>query len=564
MFFAVIGLLCGCGGDESDPVDPVNPNPGTEHPEEPDPNAPDNPDNPDPDDSDNQYNPEPGDPVSLVGQWELVKTERYASDGKLLDSSYFNPFSLRSSYTFNETDIFKYAFPSEGQYSAYCGFYTYDTDTQLLEMDNYDYGHISITASYFDHVSDAIVKSIYPNIDGLMRLIPEADENGNQIVEYYRYASSSLVGLPKKEDLIFIDIPDANFKSYLLRNCDPNRDGRISVSEAAQIAGLYINSKDISSLESIEYCTLLTKLECNNNQLTTLDLSKNTGLWVLECSDNQLTTLDVSQHTQLMQLYCDNNRLTMLDVKSAPLYQLRCHNNQLTNLDISRKTELTNLWCHGNQLKSIDVSRNTALTDLNCSDNRLTSLDVSHNTALWFLSCSDNQLTTLDVSQHTQLTQLDCSNNQLITLNVDKTWEMEELDCSGNQLTTLDVSNCIGLDGLRKLDCSDNQLTTLDVSRTTELYCRNNKLKSLNTSGIEKLYCSDNQLTTLDVSNNPALTHLECYNNQLTMLDVSNCKNLQYLKLNPMPSLKSLYMESGQEIKNMQIPSTTKIYYKYK
>lgn len=462
MLFAVIGLLCGCGGDENDPVDPVNPNPGTEHPEEPDPDAPDNPDNPDPDDSDNQYNPEPGTPVSLVGQWELVKTERYASDGKLLDSSYFTLLSLRSSYTFNETDIFKYVFPSEGQYSAYCGFYTYDTDTQLLEMDNPDYGHISITASYLDHISDAIVKSIYPNIDGLMRLIPEADENGNQIVEYYRYASSSLVGLPKKEDLIFIDIPDANFKSYLLRNRDPNRDGRISVSEAAQIAGLYINSKDISSLEGIEYCTLLTWLECNNNQLTTLDLSKNTGLQLLECSDNQLTTLDVSQHTQLMQLYCDNNRLTMLDVKSAPLYQLRCHNNQLTSLDISRNTELTDLWCYGNQLKSIDVNRNAKLEFLLCENNQLTSLDVSQNAALI------------------------------------------------------------------RLNCSDNQLTTLDVSHST------------------------------------ALTHLECYNNQLTMLDVSNCKNLQYLKLNPMPSLKSLYMESGQEIKNMQIPSTTKIYYKYK
>ncbi|MDE6569745.1 MAG: hypothetical protein K2K43_03890, partial [Alistipes sp.] len=328
MLFAVIGLLCGCGGDESDPVDPVNPNPGTEHPEEPAPDAPDNPDNPDPDDSDNQYNPEPGTPVSLVGQWELVKTERYASDGKLLDSSYFNPFSLRSSYTFNETDIFKYAFPSEGQYSAYCGFYTYNPDTQLLEMDNYDYGHISITASYFDHVSDAIVKSIYPNIDGLMRLIPEADENGNQIVEYYRYASSSLSGLPKKEDLIFIDIPDANFKSYLLRNCDPNRDGRISVSEAAQISAIYVSSKDISSLEGIEYCTALKHLSCSDNQLTTLDVRQNTALTSLQCPFNQLTALDVSQNTQLQALYC-----------------------------------------HSNSLIALDVSRNTALTDLECSYN---------------------------------------------------------------------------------------------------------------------------------------------------------------------------------------------------
>ena len=35
------------------------------------------------------------------------------------------------------------------------------------------------------------------------------------------------------------------------------------------------------------------------NQLTTLDVSKNTALTDLDCDNNQLTTLDVSKNTAL-------------------------------------------------------------------------------------------------------------------------------------------------------------------------------------------------------------------------------------------------------------------------
>ena len=53
----------------------------------------------------------------------------------------------------------------------------------------------------------------------------------------------------------------------------------------------------ITSLKGIEYFTALTSLNYRYNQLTTLDLSKNTALKVLNCSKNQLTTLDVSKNS---------------------------------------------------------------------------------------------------------------------------------------------------------------------------------------------------------------------------------------------------------------------------
>ncbi len=90
------------------------------------------------------------------------------------------------------------------------------------------------------------------------------------------------------------------------------------------------------------------------------------------------------------------------------LYSMR---NNLTSLDVSKNTALTELNCSINNLTSLDVSKNTKLTLLSCYDNNLTSLDVSKNTALKFLCCDDNNLTSLDVSKNTKLTLLYCNSN---------------------------------------------------------------------------------------------------------------------------------------------------------
>ena len=158
----------------------------------------------------------------------------------------------------------------------------------------------------------------------------------------------------------------------------------------------------------------VTVLFCSENQLTTLDVSKNTALTKLACDTNQLTALDVSKNTALTILDCTYNQLTALDLsQNTALTWLNCYNNQLTALDVSQNTALTSLDCDTNQLTALDVSQNTALTDLNCYDNQLTALDVSKNTKLTKLMCWRNQLTALDVSQNTALAYLYCSGNQI-------------------------------------------------------------------------------------------------------------------------------------------------------
>jgi hypothetical protein len=242
-----------------------------------------------------------------------------------------------------------------------------------------------------------------------------------------------------------VNIPDANFKAALVNNpaINTNGDGEIQVTEAAAYNGyMYVSSIGIADLTGIETFTALDSLACNDNQLTSLDVSANTALTTIDCSINSITSLDVSTNTALISLNCSWNQLTSLDVSATTaLTDLVCFANQLTSLNVSANTALTDLSCGGNQLTSLDVSSNTALTDLGCEFNPLMNLDVSANTALTFLSCSDIQITSLDVSANTALTFLNCHDNQLTSLDFSANTALTSLYCYSNQLTSLNVQN---------------------------------------------------------------------------------------------------------------------------
>ena len=184
------------------------------------------------------------------------------------------------------------------------------------------------------------------------------------------------------------NFPDANFRIYV-STFDKDNDDRLSPAELAAVKSMSLIGKSIGDLTGIEHFTALTELDCRRNQLTSLDLSKNTALQVLNCNNNPLTSLVLGGNTALTKLSCTNN--------------------QLTSLDLSKNTALQVLDCEGNQLTSLDVSKNTALTDLDCRWNQLTSLDLSANPKLSFSHCSTNNNTyrlTLDASRTLDLTTL--------------------------------------------------------------------------------------------------------------------------------------------------------------
>ena len=232
-----------------------------------------------------------------------------------------------------------------------------------------------------------------------------------------------------------INFPDANFRSWIKENIG-NGDDVLSPKEILNTTKIDVELEEIKDLTGIEYFTSLTVLDCNYNQLTSLDVSQNTALTDLRCNGNQLTSLDVSQNTALTSLDCSYNQLTSLDMsKNTLLTYLSCsENHSLTSLDVSQNTALTSLECGSNQLTSLDVSNNTALTYLYCSFNQLTSLDVSKNTLLTYLSCSENHsLTSLDVSKNTKLITLSCFKTELKSLDISQNPDLLETYIDGEK-----------------------------------------------------------------------------------------------------------------------------------
>ncbi len=297
--------------------------------------------------------------------------------------------------------------------------------------------------------------------------------------------------------------PDDNLAEAVAEKMNSEVNATVTVEELAKITKLDARSQDIEDSTGIEFLTGLEVLNLEDNQLKSIDVSKNLNLKELTCSNNPLANLDVSKNLALEELTCENNELTQLDVsQNTALEYLYCPRNQLTKLDVSKNSALRYLACDVNQLTNLDVSKNPALTNLGCTKNQLTDLDVSQNPNLGTLVCSDNQLTNLDVSQNQALENLACDNNELKNIDINQALSLKELSCENNQLTNLDTTQNLALEILY---CDDNQLTDLDVRKNVNLlilFCNNNQLTNLAVGEtIAKVRCNNNQLK--DVSSLP-------------------------------------------------------------
>ncbi len=269
------------------------------------------------------------------------------------------------------------------------------------------------------------------------------------------------------------NFPDAVFRQ-IVTGFDTDGNGILSETEISNVTEIRCGEalsgdESLSDLTGIEYFPALETLNCSGNQLTALDVSKNTKLQVLDCSDNRLTALDVSKNIALTVLSCNiNHDLTKLDIsQNANLKTLYCGATGLEELDTSSNTALETLYCGSAKIKSLDVSHNPALTTLDCSDNGLTELNLSGSPALTTLDCSGNELKALDLSANTALAYFTCSYLPLTELDLSSNTALTTFQCESTNLTGLDVSKNTALAGF---ECSGNFYSiTVGADRTFNL-----------------------------------------------------------------------------------------------
>ena len=233
----------------------------------------------------------------------------------------------------------------------------------------------------------------------------------------------------------------------------------------------------------------LKYLTCSSNKFTALDLSKSAELTELNCGWNQITALDLSANKKLQKIVAGSNKLTTLDTRNLPeltylnlwgnddlksidvsknpkLEILSASHGKLTSLNVSNNRKLVELYVYNNQLTALDVSSNYLLKKLSCYENQITALDLSYNGALEDLSVNDNPITELDLHPLSNLQDLSCSKMQLKKLDVDRCPELRRLYCNDNQIETLDLRSNKKLEVLY---CQNNRLSWLDLSSNTAL-----------------------------------------------------------------------------------------------
>jgi hypothetical protein len=193
-------------------------------------------------------------------------------------------------------------------------------------------------------------------------------------------------------------------------------------ARAPELAGLDINSFQITNLDPLNSIRSLRGLDCSRNQLTSLDSLKNMiQLRALYCGQNYVSTLEPLNALSLIELYCNNNRIETLE----PLRPMHL---------------LERLYCGSNQIKSLSPLKGKPLYALDCSLNKITSLDaIADLHALEELYCGSNQIRSLEPLRHSRnLHYLDCRSNAIESLEPLKDLELYSLDCSGNRILTLD------------------------------------------------------------------------------------------------------------------------------
>ena len=90
------------------------------------------------------------------------------------------------------------------------------------------------------------------------------------------------------------NFPDEAFRALLAETVDGNGDSLLSTLETRRVSELNCSGLGIADLTGIEHFTQLVALNCESNELTALDVSKNTHLSEIYCGGNQLATLDLT------------------------------------------------------------------------------------------------------------------------------------------------------------------------------------------------------------------------------------------------------------------------------
>lgn len=330
-----------------------------------------------------------------------------------------------------------------------------------------------------------------------------------------------------------VNIPDANFKAYLLSAnstnyiakdvnnnsvvIDTNGDNEIQVSEANIIRTLDISGttnsigSQISSIVGVKSFTNLSKLSVQsipNTNFTFFDVSGMTYLTELFAANYYISGFNVDNCTSLtkISIYGGNFQTLTLNVPSLTNLSI---NDHLTSLNFQGCPNIKFLNLENIMLNAINLNGIANLEEVTIQsygyawlNNIINISNNPHLKKLYFYGPNVQSLT--------------ISNNPLLT------------EITSNYTTSVPVVTITNNAILKNISLIDSEITNLTLTGSPLLETfdvEGNSLTNINLTGfpvLKTVKCSDNQLTSINLSSNPLVMYLDCSYNNLQIINFKN------------------------------------------
>ncbi|MEQ8926730.1 MAG: Ig-like domain-containing protein [Fulvivirga sp.] len=266
-----------------------------------------------------------------------------------------------------------------------------------------------------------------------------------------------------------VNIPDANFKSYLVGNnsINTNGDTEIQVSEAEAFTGqIFAANLGINDLTGIEAFPNLTELYVNNNNLTSLDVSNNLLLTDIGLAFNDVSALDLSNHANLETVNVRaNSSLTALDLSSSSssIVLVIARDCAISSFELDGAVSLNNVELQNNALSSVSITNSSISNNLFLNGNNLTATDFTGtNVNNNFLIFGSTNLSSLDISSMTGVQVIDASNTSITALDLSTNINVRTINVLNSNLSSLSVKNG-----------NNTNISTFDARGNANLTCIN-------------------------------------------------------------------------------------------